>query len=358
MRNARVQWIRSFILLMLVLFLCSSCVTPGALKPVGEGLPRPGAKVMVGTVTNVGVGTSELHIEQKLLDELRQALQEENILGGGTGAPADFRLDLRITRYEPGNAFKRWLIPGYGSTVLELEGELTDSKDGSRVALIKQERTVAVGGLYTIGAWSTIVGQAARDIARELKTRIEKGGDFVVVAEPRSERGTAIQPMAVPLQVAVEPTDDQRQEQGRIGERFAAFGVKMGDVYTNRRVSDYFREAVIDEIQLMGNRVVETGEDVRITPTLTKFWVTTETTPLYWDIVSEVECRINFTCTRPGCTPAERRYAARKSDRTYIWPSATIMTKVLNESIDAVFDQMRSDGIWETFVPGTGAQPR
>jgi len=351
MRNTKVRWIKSFILLMSVLFLCSSCATPGALKSNDEGLPRPGAKVTVGIVTNVGGSTSELHIEQKLQDELRQALQEENILAGSTTAPAIFRLDLRITRYEPGNAFKRWLLPGYGSTVLELEGELTDSKNGNRVALIKQERTVAFGGLYTIGAWSTIVSQTARDLARELKTRIEKGGDFVVVAEPRSERGTAVAPMTAPLRVAVGPTDDQRRERGRVGERFAAFGVKMGDVYPSRQVSDYFREAVIDEVQLMGKRVVETGEDVKITPALIKFWVATDTTPLYWDIVSEVECRFNFTCTRPGCSPAERKYAARKSDRTYVWPSATLMSKVLNESIDAVFDQMRSDVIWETFAP-------
>lgn len=75
-------------------------------------------------------------------------------------------------RYEPGNAFKRWLWPGYGSTVIKLHCELTDSTNHKVIGSVDALRTVSWGGGYSIGAWKTIFASVAKDVVSELRTKI------------------------------------------------------------------------------------------------------------------------------------------------------------------------------------------
>ena len=81
------------------------------------------AKIEVGKVTN-GTGlTFDIDIEKLLADALEESLREEKLL---STIPREPRLIItsKIAEYEPGNAFKRWLMPGWGSTVLRIECDL------------------------------------------------------------------------------------------------------------------------------------------------------------------------------------------------------------------------------------------
>ena len=54
-------------------------------------------------------------------------------------------LTADIVQYEKGDAFKRWLVPGWGATVLVVRGALYES-DNRKVGSVDAKRTVDAGG--------------------------------------------------------------------------------------------------------------------------------------------------------------------------------------------------------------------
>lgn len=108
----------------------------------------------------------------KLRAELQAKLREAG-LADASGGAASLALSVRIVEYHPGDAFKRWLLPGYGSTVLAVEGTLRDA--GRQVATLTARRSVDAGGAYTIGAWESIFGSVAEDLVAELKQKLRPG---------------------------------------------------------------------------------------------------------------------------------------------------------------------------------------
>lgn len=350
------KWFRLIISAGIVLFLFAGCATSGTVKVETDLLPRPGAKVVIDAVTNSTDQTFDFDIETKLFEALQEALTEEDLLADSHSAEPEFSLALKITKYEPGNAFKRWVMPGWGSTNLELEGELVEAISGNHVASIKQERSMVGGGFYTIGAWSYVIDNAAKDLAKFLKLKIEMGGGgesggFIITADVRSNNTTEAKPSDNPIVVNVAAVEDMREERGREGERTAAFGVKMGDVCLNRRVDVYLMESLMDEIQLMGNKVAASSADVKVTPQLNKFWIYTDTTVLYWDVIAEIEINLLYEAPSKFPEPFIKEYKAIKTKRTYAWPSSILMSDVMNSSLDELFTQIRSDSIWESFRP-------
>jgi hypothetical protein len=134
--------------------------------------PPANTKIEVGSVTNqTGQTFNDVNVEQLLSDALAEALRKEDLLWAGGGS-RKLVLTSKIAEYEPGNAFKRWLLPGWGSTVLTVQGDL---KEGDRlVGSVEARRTVSIGGGYTIGAWRTIFASVANDMVSDLRSQIQK----------------------------------------------------------------------------------------------------------------------------------------------------------------------------------------
>jgi len=80
-------------------------------------------------------------------------------------------MDVNIIEYRKGDAFKRWLWPGYGSTVLVVEATLLDA-EGNVDATAQANRSVDAGGGYTVGAWESVFDDVARDLVSDLKGNI------------------------------------------------------------------------------------------------------------------------------------------------------------------------------------------
>jgi len=243
-----------------------------------------------------------------------------------------------------GNAFKRWLLPGYGSTILEVDCELK-APDGTTAATIHHQRSVFAGGVFTIGAWKTIFGSVASDIADELEARLKARG-FAVNAPVWSARNVEVPRAARPLAIKVVPFADGRADKSRLGERFAAFNVSMGNVYLSRTVPGYLTETVTDDLLAAGHKVDESGQDVTLTGEVKKFSMGTETTMLYWDVVGEIELRLKAEPASDPAAARERSYITRQSRRTYAWPSGSLFEEVLNLCMEDLVGQVRADGIW------------
>ena len=127
-------------------------------------------KIEVGEVTN-GTGlTFDIDIEKLLAEALEESLREEKLL---STIPREPRLILKskIAEYKPGNAFKRWLVPGWGSTVLIIECDLMDANE--LIGSVKARRSVVIGGGYTIGDWKDIFWEVSKDVAKDLRKKID-----------------------------------------------------------------------------------------------------------------------------------------------------------------------------------------
>jgi len=346
----------AILVFMIAIALLSGCAT-GQLKTTGgaaaDVLPRPGATVEMGKIT-VDVEKQFNFDPAKFLDEaLVTALKEEQLLWQGDKSVPRFLFNARILDYEPGSAFKRWVLPGWGSTVLQVRGEIQIPDSGIVVAVIENKRSVYAGGVYTIGAWNSIFGNVATDLVRELKTRIN-GGGFVVSLAPYSEQSAEATQTKTPLEIEVRTISDMRADKLRLGERTAAFGVKMGDIYPNRRASQYVTETLADALRTIGHKVGPSAQGVIVEGELLKFWVATPATALYWDVTAELELKLRISGfgQEPGKT---RIYTSKKTERTYAWPSSGLIEKAVSASITDVMHQIQSDDIWN--LPVTDAKP-
>ena len=135
-------------------------------------VPKADTRIEAGPVTNDTGQTFDVDLPQMFTDALTQELQSQNLLWTAGAQGDHLIIATKILEYDPGNAFKRWLWPGYGSTVINLHCELKESPSGKVVGSVEARRTVSFGGQYTIGAWRTIFRSVAKDVLQELRAKI------------------------------------------------------------------------------------------------------------------------------------------------------------------------------------------
>lgn len=115
------------------------------------------------------------HADFDIATEMRARLIEElgkSKLLAREGDSAVYVLNARITDYQPGDAFKRWLAPGLGSTIAVVECDVYQGQD--KVGTIRANRSVEFGGAYTAGAWKSIFASVAEDIVGEIEKKLKE----------------------------------------------------------------------------------------------------------------------------------------------------------------------------------------
>jgi uncharacterized protein DUF4410 len=134
--------------------------------------PKADTRIEVGPVKNETGKTFDVDLQQMFTDALSQQLQSENLLWTQGQKGDHLIIVTKIVEYEKGDAFKRWLLPGWGSTVITLHCELNESENNKLVGSVDAHRTVSFGGAYTIGAWKTIFASVSKDVVKELRAQI------------------------------------------------------------------------------------------------------------------------------------------------------------------------------------------
>jgi thioredoxin reductase len=159
--------------------VCAGCGVANRTAKFDQGYtPKPGTKIQAGTVTNeTGKTPGEIDVVKALSDELDKALEKKNLKWTSNIGGDYLVLPCKILEYEEGSAFKRWLLPGWGSTALSVHCDLTENTGGKTVGSVDARRTVDAGGLYTVGAWKTVFVDIAGDMATELEEKIVKGSN-------------------------------------------------------------------------------------------------------------------------------------------------------------------------------------
>jgi hypothetical protein len=133
----------------------------------------------------------------------------------------------------------------------------------------------------------------------------------------------------------------------------------MGDVHLSRDVADFLRETVADDLRGAGHRVVDGGADEAVSGEVLRFWVRTDTTPLYWDVVAEIELRLSLTSALPGSRATTFSHSCEERQRTWVWPSLALVTGVLDACLERLVADVRSDPAWRAPLafPRTAAPP-
>jgi len=134
--------------------------------------PKAETRIEVGQVANRTEKDISPELSQMFNDALSQKLESDHLLWTGGAQGDHLIITTQIVEYEEGNAFQRWLLPGWGSTVLGLHCELKDSGSGRLVGSADARRTVSFGGAYSIGAWKTIFPSVADDVVKDLRSQI------------------------------------------------------------------------------------------------------------------------------------------------------------------------------------------
>jgi len=295
--------------------------------------------------------TGDVDAEALLRSALESSLAGAGLLWKGDPAEDRYALELEVVEYDPGNAFKRWLLPGYGATILRVRGRLLDRRSGAVAAEIDHQRSVIWGGAYTIGAWKSIFASVAKDVARDLENHTRAKGFFVALA-PWASRQLEIPRAPEPRDLSIGPFLDRRPDRGRIGERFAAFGVSMGDIHMARDPADFLREALGDDLRAAGHRVAAEGDGAasEVSGELLRFWVRTETTALYWDVVAEIELRLSLrppaSAGAASTSPRSVTHACEHRERTYTWPSKSLVERTLDACLADLLAAFRADPLW------------
>lgn len=127
-----------------------------------------------------------------------------------------------------------------------------------------------------------------------------------------------------------------------IGRRQAAFGVPMGDIFSERPIFEIMRDAVKTELIRNGHSIVTDNEDIVMKGEIRKFWVGTDVTALYWDVIGEVSIALEVKHPA-GLAILFGPYSGKNVERTYVNPSEEIVTRVIIKSLDGVMVSMSSD---------------
>jgi hypothetical protein len=164
--------------IVLLIFLClamAGCSTKAQLVPQTES----GKTIMADSFAISGVedrsgyafesAEENFSLAEAMRTALNKALTKEHL----ERADSEYVLVTTIVSYSPGNAFKRWLLPGAGATELKTETAIMD-REGTVLATVPVERSIAAGGGYTIGAWMYVFDDVAEATVDVLKTVVRQ----------------------------------------------------------------------------------------------------------------------------------------------------------------------------------------
>jgi len=163
--------IKTFLILIFLSIITSACGTVQHSLKLEEGhLIKQEAKIEVADVLNESGRSFEVLVEPMFQGALKQELSANGLLWT-SDLNSKLILACKILDYEEGNAFKRWMLPGWGSTQLKTRCELKD--ENRVVGNIDANRSVAFGGGFTVGAWASIFNDMAEDIVKDIQEKLD-----------------------------------------------------------------------------------------------------------------------------------------------------------------------------------------
>ncbi len=164
---------KSALSLVSILFIVGCGATRFDTKLPDSFSLKQGQTIEFLPIENVTGKTLDPPADQIFNEYMGNLLKERKLLNL-SAQPAVVVLKSKLTEYEAGNAFGRWLLPGLGTTVCSVDAELLDKQTGALIGRMQSRQTVSFGGAYSIGADNYICKRVADDLIREIDKKVGK----------------------------------------------------------------------------------------------------------------------------------------------------------------------------------------
>jgi len=159
---------RILIHLLTIVLLLQGCGISKSFQ-FAPGVTRiPDQPIGIGAIDNAAGSEIPFDYEPYFRNALKSALLKNHITYDEI-EDAKLVLDVKILEYQAGDAFKRWLWPGYGKTICFVRAKINDRASNQQLAVVNVRRSIAYGGLYTVGAYKYVFDNVADAVADELK---------------------------------------------------------------------------------------------------------------------------------------------------------------------------------------------
>ena len=156
------------IIFLAILFTGCSTKSSLVLKDGYKFKERPA--INIANITNHTSKSYEFDIEALMKEALEKEFKSNGLLALSEYSNMD--LEIAILNYEMGNAFKRWLLPGYGATILDVKATLIE--DGNIIATSVIKNNISAGGGFTIGAWRDVFFNTAKQLVYDIEKEYKK----------------------------------------------------------------------------------------------------------------------------------------------------------------------------------------
>jgi hypothetical protein len=115
-------------------------------------------------------------VEEEFTESLRTRLGDQGFRLCKEGEFGDGVLQVKtsMVAYEPGSAFKRWLLPGLGASRCTVKVALLDRKTGKVLSEFVETGNIGGGGLFSIGGDRAVLGMVAKKCAADV-AKLVKG---------------------------------------------------------------------------------------------------------------------------------------------------------------------------------------
>jgi len=131
-----------------------------------------------------------------------------------------------------------------------------------------------------------------------------------------------------------------------LGERTAAFKVKMSDVLPSRPVAESMRDAVAALFARSTQPVDENPAALSISGTVRKFSVQTPASFWTWNIEAEAELELRVT-DATGNVVHSAIYRGQAHHNTAVWPTESLIEKTCNEALQQLLGNIQADPVWQ-----------
>lgn len=117
----------------------------------------------------------------------------------------------------------------------------------------------------------------------------------------------------------------------------------IADVRTNRHAKDIVREAVTQQLQVMGHQLVTKDADVAMVGEIAEFGVTTSANSLTWDAIGSLDVILEVQLVKGRDVRIIRRYKAKHVSETFFSPRDYNFEQVMRECLEDMQRQIASD---------------
>ena len=158
--------------IVLVLF---GCVTSQPMVSMEKGVSLKGySSFYVPDVANQTGNEYEFDVAGTLTQEIKEELGNRGLdVTEDKSTENLLVVTCSLVSYEPGSAFKRWLVPGYGKTQATVKTLLIDNTSNEVLGEFISAEAVSAGGLYSAGADKRILAAIAQGIADQIESLLK-----------------------------------------------------------------------------------------------------------------------------------------------------------------------------------------